>query len=158
MVLWEEFLPVKWKESESTYEWSNGLRRALGRLSEGPAVSDVRSGDTFANFLLQVANPDTNRDGAADGVAHYFNERVEFAQSSIFFEKTLPGMVQLVLRLPELLLEQIEQSKKLAENFSEELADSREFESAGVSLPLPLQVNFLIQKNATVSFPLTLCD
>lgn len=140
MVLWEEFLPVKWKESESTYEWSNGLRRALGRLSEGPAVSDVRSGDTFANFLLQVANPDTNRDGAADGVAHYFNERVEFAQSSIFFEKTLPGMVQLVLRLPELLLEQIEQSKKLAENFSEELADSREFESAGVSLPLPLQI------------------
>lgn len=137
MVLWEEFLPVEWDESESTYKWSNGLRCCLQTLSDGPSVSAVSNGDTLADFLLQVAHPDRHPD-AAGGVNYYFDEVVEAAEARVFFDKTLPKMADLALRLPELLVEQIETSKKMAE----EVKSSGDDDSSGVLLPSPLQVSF----------------
>ena len=136
MVLWEEFLPVGWEESEGVYKWSNGLRCSLKRLSGGPEVSDVCNGLTFAEFLSQVAHPDANPE-AADGLEYYFDEVVESAESMDFFDKTLPKMADLALRLPELLLEQIEQRKKMVEV----VTDSGECDDAGVLRPLSLQVS-----------------
>ncbi|KAG0590928.1 hypothetical protein KC19_1G136500 [Ceratodon purpureus] len=135
MVLWEEFLPVEWEESEGVYKWSNGLRGSLKRLSGGPEVSDVCNGLTFAEFLSQVAHPDANPE-AADGLEYYFDEVVESAESMDFFDKTLPKMADLALRLPELLLEQIEQRKKMVEV----VTDSGECDDAGVLRPLSLQI------------------
>ena len=149
--MWEEFLPVEWEESEGIYKWRNGLRRALEKLSEGPEVSDVCTGLALADFLSQVAHPDTNHT-AVDGVEHYFAEVVESAESKNFFDKTLPKMAHLVLRLPQLLVDQIEHSKKVAE----ETKNSGECDNAGVFSPLPLQVSSEIAEVAAVDLPLVL--
>jgi len=132
MVLWHSFLPVDWEASESTYKWRHGLRCSLQTLSEGPSVSDVRNGDTLADFLLQVAHPDTHPD-AAGGLNYYFAEVVESTEAGIFFDKVLPKMADLALRLPQLLLDQIEMSEKLAE-------EVKNSDSGGLS-PSPLQVS-----------------
>lgn len=142
MVLWDEFLPVEWEPSNSTYKWSNGLRCALQTLSEGASVSEVRNGEALADFLSQVAQPDTHPD-AVGGVEHYFDEVVESAEARSFFDETLPKMARLALRLPELLVEQIEMSKKMAE----EVANSGDGGDSGVPVPLPLQVSSRIDKS-----------
>jgi hypothetical protein len=131
---WEGFLPVEWDPSvprEGAYKWSNGLRCALERLSGGPDVSDVHTGRAFADFLSQVAHPDNNPDAAA-GAQHYFHEVLESPESHSFFATTLPKMAALALRLPSLLLDQIEQTKDLAAGAT--------IDHAGANL-LPLQVS-----------------
>lgn len=142
MGVWDKFLPVKWEDSESVYKWSIGLRRSLHKLSQGPSVSDVRSGDTLAEFISQVADQDTDPE-TADGVAYYFDALVQPTNFSkkFFFEKTLPRMADLALRLPELLVEQSEQSKKMAGKVSEESKESGDGNDDGILLPLSLRVS-----------------
>lgn len=130
---WEGFLPVEWEPSEGAFKWSNGLRCALERLSGGPDVSAVHTGSAFADFLSQVAHPDTNPDAAA-GAQRYFDEVLESPEFHSFFATTLPKMAALALRLPSLLLDQIEHTKHLA-------ADATIDHDAGPDLsPEPLQI------------------
>jgi hypothetical protein len=140
MGVWEQCIPVKREGSESAFKWSNGLWRSLHRLSQGPLVSDVHSGDTLAEFISQVADQDTDPQ-TGDGVAYYFDARVDPADKQAFFEKTLPRMAGLALRLPELLAEQSEQSTHMAGKLSEEIKSFGAGDDDGSLSPLSLQVN-----------------
>ena len=139
MGVWEQSIPVKKEGSESAFKWSNGLWRSLHRLSQGPLVSDVHNSDMLAEFISQVADQDTNPQ-TGDGVAYYFDERVDPADKRAFFEKTLPRMASLALRLPELLAEQSEQSTHVVDKFSREINSFGAGDDDGCLL-LSLQVN-----------------
>ncbi|KAG0579976.1 hypothetical protein M758_4G141000 [Ceratodon purpureus] len=125
----EKLLPLKWEPAEAAFKWSTGLRRALHRLSQGAAV---RTGLALADFISQVADQDTDFQ-SADGVAFYFDGCLEPQEKALFFDKTLPRMADLALRLPELLAEQSEQTRSMAG----ELKDS---DDERVLLPLSLRI------------------
>ena len=145
------FLPVQWEGlSQSAYKWSNGLRRSLQRLSQGSSVSGVHSGHKLAEFISQVADQDVDVE-IADGVPYYFDECLQPTDQQAFFEKTLPRMGDLALRLPELLVEQNDESNKMGGKVSEESQNSGEGDDAEILLPLPLRVSPRAPKSAKAS-------
>jgi hypothetical protein len=138
------FLPVEWEPLEGAYKWSNGLRCALERLSGGPDVSDVHTGNTFADFLSQVVHPDTNLEAAA-GAQHYFHEVLESPEFQSFFA-TLPKMAALALHLPSLLLDQIEQTEDATIDHAGADLSPEPLQVSGCCKTSPIQILRLVER------------
>ena len=120
------------------------LQCTLDCLSKGLDVSDVHMGSTFADFFSQVAHPDTNPEATADA-QHYFHEVLESPEFQSFFA-TLPKMAVLVLYLPSLLLDQIEQTEDATINHVGADLSPEPLQVSGCCKMSPIQILQLVER------------
>ncbi|CAI7862912.1 unnamed protein product, partial [Closterium sp. NIES-53] len=91
------------------YAWPGTVAHAFAAIARGPAASQVASGETLADAIIDIRRELSLSDGnprLAKGLAEFFDEILSEEESQEFFFFTLPGMASLALRLPSLVSQQ----------------------------------------------------
>ncbi|CAI5991357.1 unnamed protein product [Closterium sp. NIES-65] len=91
------------------YAWPGTVAHALAAIARGPAASQVTSGKTLADAIIDIRRQLSLSDGnlgLAKGLAEFLDEILPEEESQEFFFSTLPGMALLALHLPSLVSQQ----------------------------------------------------
>ncbi|XP_050203424.1 poly(ADP-ribose) glycohydrolase 1 [Mercurialis annua] len=100
------FLPLLIRSS--TLFWPSQVVQTLKELSQGPHLSNVKSGELLFFAISDLRNSlslstQSLASSAQHGYALYFDELISRAESAKWFGEVLPALANLLLRLPTLL-------------------------------------------------------